>query len=384
MSHHTLITMTCGVSIDLWKKTGLLSRELGYYASLSKKTGDLSFLTYDGRVDNEQKLIEPYLPKSTVFAGLASHLVPYRFGAVLSSFFSCFLPLGKFKTVGLIRSNQFYGSWSGLILAKRLKVPFILRCGYVYSQHYEKGHSKHLVRVWLVKKLEKYVANSSDAIIVTYENAKKYFIEEHAVHPDRITVLGNPIDTDLFHPISEVEKTGDVISIGRLEDQKNYFALIEACKNAGLKLTLLGKGSLKEKLENFAKEIQAQVDFLPPVPNEEIPLILAKHKIFVLPSFYEGNPKSLLEALSSGIPCIASDISENRLIIENGTHGLLCTTDSKSISESLIKLIADQNLMSKISTEGRKKILDSYSQRIIAEKEALIHDSLLKGSSCLN
>ncbi len=378
MSHHTLVTMTCGVSLETWKKTGLLSRELGYYARLSQKTGHLTFLTYNDQLLDEKKLIQPFLPEGSLISALASALVPRRFGGPLASLLSCFISSRKLKEIGLIRSNQFYGSWSGLILAKRLKVPFILRCGYVYSHHYEKDHPKDFIRVRLVKNLEKYVARSADAIIVTYQNAKDYFVKEYKISPDKITVLGNPIDIDLFRPLPEVEKNRDVLSIGRLEDQKNYFALIEACQKAQLNLTLLGAGSLKENLQAFAKKVGANVDFKLPIPNEEIPLLIANHRFFVLPSFYEGNPKGLLEALSCGIPCIASDISEHRLIIRHGEEGLLSSTAAEGIFNCLQKLKANTELQGHLARKGREKILNYYSQEVIAERESAIHSKLLR------
>lgn len=371
---YTLITMTLGMTMSKWKSVGLISRELGYYLVLSRCIGKLGFLTYGNRLE-EQAYLRQYIPDASVVWNLPGFICPLPCGLIAASFLP---PLIKkqFQGCKLIRSNQFNGSWGGALLAKRLKVPFILRCGYLHSQHYIKKHPKAKLKQLFYILMEKQTAKMAQGLIVTYPGAKEFFIQKYGIPEDKIHILGNPVDTNLFQPIQNSKKK-DVICVSRLTKQKNLYSLITACALAGKSLTLVGEGQLKESLNRYAAKEKADVNFIGFIPNTQLPMVFAAHRLFILPSFYEGNPKVLIEAMSSGMPCIASKIPENENLINHEREGLLCGLSPNEIADSIERLSSDIQLSTKLAKNAREKIVNEYSIEKIAERESQIHRNLL-------
>ena len=92
---------------------------------------------------------------------------------------------------------------------------------------------------------------------------------------------------------------------------------------------------------------------------------MGHYGVFVLASHYEGNPKSLLEAMSAGLPVIASDIDAHRDIITDGDNGLLVT----DFREAIDKVIGDNALAQKLGDNARKWILKNCSLPVILKQE---------------
>ena len=78
--------------------------------------------------------------------------------------------------------------------------------------------------------------------------------------------------------------------------------------------------------------------------NFELSPIINQAIHFILPSYFEGHPKALLEAMSCGMPCIGTDINGIREDIEHLVTGYLCETDFKSIADAIDTLMVDESL----------------------------------------
>jgi len=116
---------------------------------------------------------------------------------------------------------------------------------------------------------------------------------------NKISHFFNYIDVDLFKPMNLNKNDKHILFVGHLYLAKNLLNLLNALKNLeSFVLDIVGEGKLKETLKKKIKELGINVNFLGRVPNEKLPKIINKYQIFILPSFYEGNPKVLLEAMS--------------------------------------------------------------------------------------
>lgn len=371
---YTLITISAGMSMAEMNKAGLISRELGYFSQLSQHIGRISFLSYDQDREQEQELLNRYFPSSTIEWTLPAIMEHIRYGL----FFASWLPplyKSHFHNCRLIRSEQLSGAWTGVLLAKRLHVPFILRCGYLFSPEFAKEHSSIILKK-IFFALEGLVARSASAIIVTYPGAKDFFISHHKIQAEKIHVLGNPVDTDLFKPLGKKPERNGII-VARLTEQKNLFSLIKAAAKTNISLTLVGRGPLEQDLKNFADEAAGDVIITSPVLNHTLPELLADHSMFIFPSLWEGNPKALIEAMACGLPCIASNISENKNLIDDGVNGLLSSTEPDDIARCINRLKNNPDLAKTLGENARKKILREYSMASIAAKEGALHHEIL-------
>ncbi|HPA85891.1 MAG TPA: glycosyltransferase family 4 protein [Deltaproteobacteria bacterium] len=371
----TLIALQAGMSMAEMDRLGLISRELAYFEALSKHVGPVSFLTYGTDRKREERIASQYFTGGTI-----AWTLPEIFGSVrYGLFFGSWLPpLSRhaFNGCSLVRSEQLSGAWAGVLVARRLGIPFILRCGYLFSPEFAREHtSRLLIRVFTL--MEGLIARAADAVIVTYPGARDFFMTRHGIPSEKIHVLGNPVDTDLFRPM-DIAPGRDVIIVARFTEQKNLFSLIEAAAMSGMSLTLVGRGHLEGKLKEHAHKLGVDAVFVPPVLNRTIPELIARHSMFVFPSNWEGNPKALIEAMACARPCIASAIPENTHLIDDGVHGLICDTSPASIAACMKKVIEDPARAKEMGRNARDRIISDYSMEAIARREGRIHRDLLR------
>ena len=191
--------------------------------------------------------------------------------------------------------------------------------------------------------------------------------------------LSNYIDVELFRPLDLAKKNKHILYIGRFNQQKNLSNLIQAFKDLeGFELDLIGEGPNKNLLIIKAKKIGLKLNFLGLFPNNKIPEILNQYQIFILPSYYEGNPKVLLEAMSCGIPSIGTDVYGINNILKHRQNGYLCGANSASIRDAIKTLYNNKELRKTISINARKFILNNCSLNLIVDKEHSLYKSLLK------
>ena len=358
---------TEGVSMQVWNKVGMFDREIKPYNILAEKFEKIYFVTYGDEKELEYKKflhknIEILPKKSKLPSKIYSLIVPFIYRRELSS-------------CDVYKTNQMQGSWTAVIAKILFKKKLVIRCGYQWSLAVI-GWKLNFFKKKVVELIEFICYLFANKIVVTSVAAAEYIEKKYHISKDKIEVVPNYIDTDLFKKI-ESEKNGDLIYVGRLEPEKNLEALLEALRGEKVKLTIIGSGSLDKKLKEFVLKEKLEVSFINKIANNEIPMWLNKHKIFVLSSFYEGNPKVLLEAMSCEMPVIGSNSPGINNIIENGVNGMICGLDSNSIKSVLENLLKDQELMDKIAKEARRYVLDNCSLKNIINRELELYKNLL-------
>lgn len=148
----------------------------------------------------------------------------------------------------------------------------------------------------------------ADGCVFQTEEAANYF--PRAIQK-KSTVILNPVDLKFFD-ILRAEETHHIVTVGRLESQKNQRMLIKAFAEIARefpeeKLIIYGNGALREELENLCEclHVTERVEMPGNIPNIE--KALSEAKVFVLSSDYEGLPNALMEAMAVGLPCISTD-----------------------------------------------------------------------------
>ena len=162
------------------------------------------------------------------------------------------------------------------------------------------------------------------------------------------------------------EKVKKIIAIGRLTKQKDFPNLFEALKilkhrmkeeNIEIpQVKIVGTGKLEEELKMLSKKMKINdiVRFLG--VRQDIPDLLKDSDIYVMSSEWEGLSISLIEALASGIPIVATDAGSNNEIVENNVSGLIVPTKNpKALAEGLYNLIKNKSLREKLSKEAEKR-----------------------------
>lgn len=366
---------TCGISLKTWVDTGLFDREkLIYEEHLNR--GHLSrvfWFTY-GSGDREiaQKLqFEKRLHP-------AIHVVPmpkvfdFKRGSLVYSFLVPFLHRKVFRRSDVLKTNQIHGSWTAVLAKCLYHKPLIVRTGYTLSL-FAKRLKKSESRIVIYRMMERLAYKNATCAIVTSKKDEIYILNAYRCPAGKIVIIPNYVDADLFKPHKNEKYTNRIIFVGRLNKEKNLFNLISAIAKTDLILDIYGKGELREALEQHAKSEGARVNFMGTVPNNELPDILNRYKYYILPSYFEGMPKTLLEAMACGLVCIGTDVEGVNEVIEDGVNGVLAQgTDVVSLTKAIQNIERNSQLKSRLGHGARQSILSKFSIESVLAQEWIL------------
>jgi colanic acid/amylovoran biosynthesis glycosyltransferase len=178
----------------------------------------------------------------------------------------------------------------------------------------------------------------------------------------KVVHCGLKIDRYDYRPPREQLKR--LFCSGRLAPEKSHFVLIRALKMLSdrgydLELRLAGNGPSKAQLEALTKQLdlEHQIHFLGFLSENEIIDELQRSDVFVLPSFVEGVPVSVMEAMAIGVPVIATNIAGTSELIKNGETGLLIRpSDPEALADAVVRMIDDYDFRKRSAELGRKKV----------------------------
>lgn len=217
----------------------------------------------------------------------------------------------------------------------------------------------------------KIIENMADKIVFQTTGAQRCYSKSVQ---EKSTVILNPLNTCGF-PIHDFSnEKHEIVSVGRLEPQKNQKLLIDAFALIAndfqeYQLTIYGEGSLRKELEDYikAKGLQERV-FLPGSKNN-IQEHIKDASLFVLSSDYEGIPNALIEAMAIGLPCVSTDCSPGgaRELIEDGVNGLITPCgDANKLSDAMRMMLSNKAYVKACGIEALK-IREKTDVRKISE-----------------
>ncbi|WP_368646160.1 glycosyltransferase family 4 protein [Alkalibacterium putridalgicola] len=161
-------------------------------------------------------------------------------------------------------------------------------------------------------------------------------------------IILNPIDIESLPDLHEKEREKVIVSVGRLEPQKNFSVLLEAFSKLvkeypEYRLVIYGEGSLRGELEKQISELFRDPDLVSlPGRVSNPPENIKDASMFVLSSDYEGLPNALIESMAMGLPVISTDCPSGgpRELIENEQNGILVpVNDSNELHRAMKKII---------------------------------------------
>jgi glycosyltransferase involved in cell wall biosynthesis len=175
-----------------------------------------------------------------------------------------------------------------------------------------------------------------------------------------------------------------VVFTGRLHPQKNLDLLLDiwpdVVRRTGANLILVGDGPDRERLANRANEsgIADKVHFTGSVPSPAEYLRAAD--VFVLPSVAEGMSNSLLEAMATALPCLASNIGGNTDLLVAGQAGVLVTPqDRPDWTEAICRVLEDKPLAGRLGNAARKRIDEEFALPVVVDRYVALYRRLLAG-----
>ncbi len=216
----------------------------------------------------------------------------------------------------------------------------------------ERGDPYQFSAFW--RRLVNWTYKKSDYCVFQLEKARDFFGKEVSDHS---FVIPNP-----YVPINNVEpyfgiRKKTIVSAGRFAPQKRFDILIEAFAmvhklHTDYKLVLYGGGDCLAEYRGLAKQLGIEDSVEYPGYVRNIPSAVCEDGVFVLSSDYEGIPNSLIEAMSVGLPVVATDCTPGgpAFLTNNGERGLLVPVhDVDAMANAILKLIEDEELSNTLS-----------------------------------
>lgn len=198
-------------------------------------------------------------------------------------------------------------------------------------------------------------------------------------HWSKFSVVRLGVDTEAFSPAAAVtQERFEILCIGRLTPAKGQHLLLDAVERLlrqgrRVRLRLAGSGPDESSLREHAAQMEFPdcVVFEGAVNQDRIRALYAGADVFCLPSFAEGIPVVLMEAMAMGLPCVTSHITGIPELIRNGIDGLLVApSDLDALVEALASLMDDAPLRQRLSSSARNVVLEQYDLRRNVEKLA--------------
>lgn len=264
-----------------------------------------------------------------------------------------------------------WAGMDGIIVAKIAGVPIIIHGehGFEIADLISQNRKRKFIRKLVLSTMV-------DKIVTVSKNLKNRLINEIKIKPEKIIHIPNGVDTNKFN-IYRKEftrkkfgfKKGDFIIgiVARLDPIKNHKTLISAFKeivtiHPNTNLVIVGDGSLRNKLENQTYQLGIKNKVIFMGERDDVPEILKTFDIFVLPSLNEGMSNTILEAMATGIPVIASNVGGNpELVVDGRTGFLFPSNDVESLVQKIKTYISHPELKQKHGYNAHKRVEEKFS-----------------------
>jgi glycosyltransferase involved in cell wall biosynthesis len=357
--------------MQLWAEKGMLQREVALYNELAEELDHVYLFTYgdqsDFKYSDQLASNVSIVPKS----GVSSNL--------LYSFLCPLIHWRKFREVDLLKTNQMLGSWTAMIAKTLYQIPLVVRAGFILSLFYAKRKQPLPLRV-LATTLELFAYLYADGVISSSPHGFNYVENRYWIRGMH-EYIPNYVDIDRFTPMDIDKKANSICYVGRLDEQKNLMSLLNAIVSSNYSLTIVGSGELETTLRNYVEDQDVEVTFHGNLPNPELPALINRHTVFVLPSHFEGMPKTLLEAMACGMPVVGTDVQGINEVITHGSTGILCDTDKDSIRSAIDHLFEDADRRQILGRQARNELETNFSLQKVLCQETTLYEAILSGSS---
>lgn len=238
------------------------------------------------------------------------------------------------------------------------------------------------------------VINGADAVIAVSNSLKDYLVETEKADSARIKVVHNGIDIDAFGQVMETEVRGLRAALGlpaaapvvgaaaRFIPSKGLDILIRSApdlvhKFPGLKIVIAGSGPLDQSLRSAVSSLglSREVIFAGHVPD--LRAYYAMFDVFVLPTRLEAFGMTLVEAMASGCPVVATRTGGVPEIIDNRETGLLVPPDDPvQLAAAIRAQLADSKAAKRMAARAQTVVRDRFSLRRMAAETQAVYDSL--------
>jgi glycosyltransferase involved in cell wall biosynthesis len=396
------VTKVCFISPEYWPLTGgtgsyvyYLSRELMHNGfDINVVTGGIE--AKDERVNrqlNVNFLKTPKTPivKSFLFAALCNRKLHGLSSTLKADVTHANLPLVPSfavpSNVGKTHISTVHSTWEGEANAIRAEP---------YSRL--NANEKFMVSfTWFLRIFEERMMDRSKKLIAVSAFTRKELTQYYGMPTDKIRIIHNGVDTQKFQPTTDKRRIKAelgfnpdepaILSVGRLYARKGLFTLIESIptvtrKFPSAQFIISGKGQSDEmaKLTAHAERlgVRGNIVFTGYFPDTKLPKLYQAADVFAFSTFYEHHPFAVLEALSTGLPVVTTNVGGIPETITQGKDGYMCQPfDAAEFSGRILELLEHPKAAAEMGAQARKTIMDQFDWRIVVKDAISVYKEVL-------
>lgn len=234
------------------------------------------------------------------------------------------------------------------------------------------------------RKINKFLYKFLGVIPVSISpQVKESVIKEYNISDENVIMIYNGIDINNCMKKEDYSIHGDnfnILHVGNFKEAKNHIGLVEGYKivfdkNPNVVLHLIGSGELEQKIKEKVKLLGLESNIIFHGMQANVYSFLEQADLFVLPSLWEGMPISLIEAMSFGLPIVATNVGGIPDMIRNNISGLLVETESNKISDAICEMINDKFLRENLGKEARNQA-KRFSSKNMAEQYIELYERI--------
>jgi len=267
---------------------------------------------------------------------------------------------------------HFYGAMAGLLTGRPV----------IHTKH-GRNYPTELKKVWL-NKISSFLTNK---IVAVSQNAADVCLEVEKIPSVKVTVILNGVDTNLFCASGDNNrKNQEVVHMGivaRLSAEKDHQTLLAACKiltkmTTDFCLEIIGDGPLRSALEASVKDLNLEKYVSFSGMRHDVAMLLRNLDVFVLSSTTEGISLTLLEAMATELPVVATNVGGNPEVVIDGETGFIVPPQNPvEMANKLFQLIDDENLRRQMGKKGRLRVVENFSITETARQYEELYSSVL-------
>jgi glycosyltransferase involved in cell wall biosynthesis/peptidoglycan/xylan/chitin deacetylase (PgdA/CDA1 family) len=339
----------------------------------------------DMRQPSWQGSVKDFLFKSPLFRPFAGYITILLLVALEASIFiSAFRLLAwrKPRFDVIYRRHNLFSSEH--FLGKLFNTPSVREVNGLYCDELKVQKRGDKLSLWIIDRIERHSMGKADKIVVVTAKLKTVLHEEYGVPEDKIAVISNGANTDLFKPMDKLQARqelqldpdrGYVCFVGHLVKWRHIENLIESAPSIlkelpGTRFLIVGDGGLKEELMGLAASLGVADNFIFTglVPYREVPLYINASDVCMLTSAPDllnnrmgSSPLKLHEYMACGKPVIAGDIEgDTRELVDSGSGLVIDPTDIQQIAGAVVTLLKNEPMRQEMGERARRLVVEKY------------------------
>ena len=248
------------------------------------------------------------------------------------------------------------------------------------------------------QQLRRFLSPLIDKFIPLSQHLEDYLRKKVGINPDKIVRICNGVDTKKFYPVSQKTSLPGcdlpfnsefiyIGSVGRMHGVKDQLTLVRAFirllekqpeLKANVRLIIIGDGPLRQQaIHLLESKGVAELAWLPGQRND-IADIMRRLDIFVLPSKAEGISNTILEAMATGLPVVATRVGGNPELIDDGETGRLVEKENNGdMAEALLDYVGNPEKRQRHGANGLEKVRRQYALEVMVNHYLAVYDMVL-------